>query len=125
MTTIRKTQDLYCVASVPDGGRSVTFHQCSFTGSLVHLGKRYCKKHYPPNIEAKSKASQKKFDDEWGEMQRQGKITDQEERVLVIAAEFHNSVAVDGVLPSEWVASGKAQNLYSAVAALKKLGWTP
>lgn len=54
-----------CSASVHDGGRSVSFHQCVFKGVLNYMGKLYCRKHYPPNVETKDKARKSKWQAEW------------------------------------------------------------
>jgi hypothetical protein len=43
------------------------FHstRCNRKGTLTHEGKRYCKQHYPPNVEARDKKRNAKWDAEW------------------------------------------------------------
>lgn len=64
----------YCAASVPDGGRSVSFHQCGHKPKikrLVKVGDRapkvygFCSLHDPVVVEEKRKEKSVKFEREW------------------------------------------------------------
>ena len=48
-------------------GGSITGHPCSNKGVLEYDGRRYCKLHFPPNVKAKDKARNDKWEREWAE----------------------------------------------------------
>jgi hypothetical protein len=53
-----------CSADVHNGGQSVSFHQCLSKGILSYDGERYCKRHYPPTVAAKSEERNQKYEAE-------------------------------------------------------------
>jgi hypothetical protein len=40
-------------------------HECSIKASMHHGGKRFCKLHYPPYVEARLAARNKAWDEKW------------------------------------------------------------
>jgi hypothetical protein len=54
-----------CTASVHDGGRSVSFHQCTRAGVLLEGGKHYCKTHAPSLVARKRAIQSAKWDREY------------------------------------------------------------
>ncbi len=115
------TYEERCSQSVADGGRSISFHRCSRRGIQVHNGKKYCKQHYPPFVVQKGKEDRQKWEREWTIKQLGWKLIKAEREVLDKASKFHEALGSDGVLPSEWVASGEAQGLYAAVSKMKDI----
>lgn len=82
-----------CAASVHDSGRGVGFHQCQRKGTLEHDGHKWCKQHFPPNVEkkhaeweAKYRAERAAEDEAW----RKKKVAARFEDILRQIAAGHN-----------------------------------
>lgn len=65
-------------------GYGITGDHCVRKGVLKHGGKLWCRQHYPPNVEAKRAAREKKWDAEIAETRRQHQI--EQAKADVIAA---------------------------------------
>ncbi len=105
-----------CVESVPNGGRSVSSHQCPYKGILEYNGEKYCRLHHPPTTEAKNDERYRQY---VAELEREkttrakaGAIREAEQRVLKAAMRPQSGRFNQG-------------DFDDACYALEALGWEP
>lgn len=93
----QKPNPNYCAESVPEGGRSVSFHQC-YRKPSVHReveGKTYgfCKQHDPVAVAVRNKAQRERWEREYQEKQASWTRQDQTCKALDACKETIEKIA--------------------------------
>ncbi len=73
-----------CCEEVPDGGRSVNFHQCGNRWVVERDGQRYCRAHDPIAVAERNRAADAKYkaDEEAARQRKQDQLVAKSTRIL-------------------------------------------